>query len=282
MILQDFEHQGANDVLSGSDSGAKVKVEMKRSPSMSPYEDILSPNGEKRVSRKLKASGGLKITAENGSEYYFAMYHTDDLDLGNAKYKPVLVFEEHNLPSKNVKIYVRYTKHLLVHLMPPKGEERASNFPSGFFNKVNNGYYGEMSKYEDMEIKLVFYKQFPDSTQLNFRKLTGKEEDQITTANQITSSPYKSILCKEIGEAKGMKAVSIIVKAAGHNLFALSGNGTERIKIRYSFDNIDNMLSDSDGEDGWHHATGQLQLHLKPDRVRKAGVLHLQVEKYTP
>jgi len=284
VILQDFEHQGANDVLSGSDSGAKVKVEMKRSPSMAPYEDFLSPNGEKRVSRKLKASGGLKITAENGSDYYFAMYHTDDLDLGNAKYKPVLEFKEHHLPSKNVKIYVRYTKHLLVHLMPPKEEERASNFPPGFFTHVDNGSYGQMSKYEDMEIKLVFYRQFPNSTQLNYRELQCKDEDQIRTANQSTSTtpPTKSILCKEIEALEGMRAVSIIVKAAGHNLFALSGNATERIKIRYSFDNIDNIQSGSDTEVGFYHITGTLRLRLDPSRVRKAGVLHLQVEKYTP
>ena len=215
------------------------------------------------------------------------MYHTDDLDLGNAKYKPVLAFEEHNLPSKNVKIYVRYTKVLLVHLMPPKEDERASNFPSGFFNKVDNVSYGQMSKYEDMKIKLIFYKEFHCNTQFNRRELQCKDEDQIKTANQDTPSappsPTKYILCREIEEAEGMKAVSIQVTTFSGALFNLSGNATsERIKIRYSFDNIDNMQSDSDTEDGWYHAGGTLQLRLvKPSRVKKTGVLHLQVEKYT-
>ena len=73
-------------------------------------------------SRRVRKGTKFKIQTNNQvGDYYFVEYHTDDpsLNLGDNKYKPD--FPEYTV-NKNITVYIRYTKNLLVKLEKPKPE----------------------------------------------------------------------------------------------------------------------------------------------------------------
>ena len=72
--------------------------------------------------RRVRKGTKFQIQTHNQvGDYYFAEYHTDDpsLNLGDNKYKPD--FPEYTV-NKNITVYIRYTKNLLVKLEKPKPE----------------------------------------------------------------------------------------------------------------------------------------------------------------